>query len=145
MAVVTCRLCRGPCDAPVVARWEMHYPLDPPSQNETQDGARNHRWKRALHKKRRDEACTWARAEKRRLGIPDAAAPRIVIFERLILPRQRRYDGGNFIGGVKFLLDALRMERLLVQDSPRWVLDYYHQVPGNYPGVIVTIEELVRT
>jgi hypothetical protein len=75
---------------------------------------------------------------------PPATGPRRV---RLVRVRQagageRAYDRGNLVGGLKPVLDALVRHKLLVDDSPRHLVDHYADVVGEQRGVLVEIEEL---
>ena len=96
------------------------------------------------YKKLRDDFTLLVTAARNAQRIPVAKTKkRRVIFDRYIAGRSRRYDRANFVGGCKPLVDALRSCQLLVDDSERWLDDYYRQ----YSVVLntrieITIQEL---
>lgn len=59
-------------------------------------------------------------------------APRERRFVRLTIRRYSsgRLDRGNFIGGCKPLLDTLKTEGLIRDDSESWLDDHYEQHPA---------------
>lgn len=91
-----------------------------PSQNEYQ------RWHWARRGKYRDVARLILRSQLGRMRLPEAPRPiRAVV--RFIRVGPRAIDFDNYVGGAKPIVDALRMEKILHDDSPRWVEGIYLQ------------------
>lgn len=135
-----CPRCGFDPAAVVTARWERFFPRQPPSQNEIGKsvGARK------VYKHERD-AWTWEmRAWRLSAGGPTAASGvRRIFFERLYTGRQQARDLGNLIGGMKPVLDAVKLEGLIVDDAPKWLIDAYSQRRDELrSGLLVTLEEL---
>lgn len=63
------------------------------------------------------------------LGLYGAARPncRVRVIIRRYSSHHTSLDRGNFIGGCKPLLDALRDEGVIFDDSERWLEDRYEQ------------------
>ena len=67
----------------------------------------------------------------------------VVTFLRTYSGRQKLRDRGNLIGGLKPVLDAMTLTGLIVDDSPKWLTDYYHQARVETGGALtIKIEEL---
>jgi hypothetical protein len=99
----------------------LHLPFPTPSQNVYQ------RWHYRRRGRFRDEVRLHLRSQLRRLH-PGPLTPeeRRVVVE--ILRRSTgTLDYGNLVGGGKACLDAIVLEGLLHDDSPRWVKEVYHQ------------------
>ena len=56
-----------------------------------------------------------------------ATGPRTVCFTRILGKGEREYDGGNFVGGMKPILDILVQRKWLVDDRGSQCMDYYFQ------------------
>jgi hypothetical protein len=118
-------------------------PMATPSQNEYQ------RWHWARRGKYRDACRLLIRAQVNRMSIPQRSAPvRAVV--RFIRMGARLIDFGNLAGGTKAVLDSLVLERVIHDDSPRWVEEIYVQEPSRPPykttiWVYPAIEQHPRT
>jgi hypothetical protein len=135
-----CPWCGFDPGAVVAARWERFFPRQPPSQNDfgKSVGARK------AYKLERDtwswEMRAWAMHSA---GPTKARGPRRLRFERLYHGKKRDRDRGNLIGGMKPILDAIKLEGLIVDDSPEWLVDFYSQRRDELrSGLVITIEEL---
>lgn len=53
-------------------------------------------------------------------AMPKAAMLRVVRIQRVMGPKERRYDDENLHGGVKPIRDALRYTGWILDDSPKW-------------------------
>jgi hypothetical protein len=138
--MTACRLCLGDPDRLIVARWEMLVPLPARSQNRIGNSG----GRRFQYAKIRDDFELAVLALSRALRIPRATKCRRVTFTRLYAKGGQLFDRGNLIGGLKPLLDALVRRDLLIDDSEKWVEDYYAQQLSDDPrrvGVLVVLEE----
>jgi hypothetical protein len=74
-----------------------------------------------------DETRWLIRSQLRAAGVwfVDLPERRVTVTIRRYSPG--RLDRGNFIGGCKALLDALRHEGVIVDDSEAWLDDHYEQ------------------
>jgi hypothetical protein len=92
-----------------------------------------HGWKynrRARHKYRawRTDWGDVLAAKANLARIPSAKRVwRRVVFTRIVDTPRMLYDFGNLVGGLKPIVDAMVDVGLLVDDSPRWLNDHYHQ------------------
>lgn len=136
-----CTYCGVDPSVSVLARWDLHLPLPPPSQNDL-SSARGGRAKRFKYKGWRDRYQAAVRAAADAVGVPQAARIRRVTFIRLYAGRMQRFDYGNLVGGMKPLLDAMVRERLLRDDREEFLDDHYHQMRSEPVGVRILIEEL---
>lgn len=117
-------------------RWHLHLPIDARSQNQLHSKGGG-RWAYRAHAKAIVAALGIAR------HIPRAAIKRRVTLTRIWGKRQRAFDRGNLIGGLKPVLDGLRDVGLIVDDSAKWCEDHYSQRgPEAQSGIGITIEEL---
>lgn len=110
-----------------------------------------------------DERRAWGweiEVAKRNQQIPSATGKRRIEITRYLAapPAAKRATGrgspqlldyGNLVGGCKPLLDALVLAKLLLDDSPRNLIDHYRQVISDYATdfdrVDVAITELAPT
>lgn len=136
-----CRYCLTDNSAPVATRWEFVLPLEPPSQNVVAQNKGTHTM-RKKYAKYRDDYMLLLRNAKRQYRIPDAHGLRRVIITRLYSGRGQARDRGNVVGGCKPLLDAMHLEKLLVDDSDEFCADFYRQCRANESGVAIILEEL---
>lgn len=137
-----CRYCRT--DLSETPLWTVRFilPLEPPSQNQVSHNGKDWR-KRKEYQRFRDHYIELFIAAKAKHNIPEAKGLRYAIFTRLYSGRGQVRDYGNLVGGMKPLLDAMHHEdvRLLRDDSPDLVRDFYHQMPSNAGGVTIELEE----
>jgi hypothetical protein len=97
------------------------------------------RWRYA---KERD-AWTWlVRAAKLRHRITPATGRRRITLTRIYARGQRELDPDNLKGGTKSLVDAIKREGLLVDDTREWLELHHAQEPGTERAVRVLLEEL---
>lgn len=136
--MTTCLRC-GFTPHVTAASWSFFLELEPPTQNRVASNKGGGRW---TYKKLRDDYRWLVRAAKAREGVPDATGRRAVTLTRVYSGRQREFDYGNLVGGLKMVTDSLVRERLLVDDSPKWSEQVYLQRRGPVSGVEVRIEEL---
>jgi len=95
-------------------------PIVTPSQNVYQ------RWHWAKRGQFRDNAQLLVRFAVAKCRLDQAPVPvRAVV--RVIRCGPRLLDIGNLVGGAKPLMDALVRERVIQDDSPRWVEEIYLQ------------------
>jgi hypothetical protein len=100
---------------------EILLPFATPSQNEL------NRWHWAKKRRFRDQCRLWIRSQMRSRGLSPEAAPRCKRRVEVIRRGLRTLDFDNLVGGFKPVLDAMRMEFLLFDDSPDWVDGKYRQ------------------
>lgn len=142
---VACAKCGYDPSAIVQGSWLTTIARDPPSLNARlfNTGSKAH-----LYRRERD---TWAwefRAMRLNLQVPAAKKKRRVTLTRCYGGRQQERDRDNLIGGMKSVLDALVLERLLVDDKSQWAELHYSQrrldddAPKSARGLIVHIEEI---
>jgi len=138
--VTRCRLCGGEPDAVMSARWEFLVPIEPPSQNTI---ASNKGAGRFRYAKVRTDFEIYFRVRIVQLKIPRATRRRRVMFTRYYTgQRARSRDHGNFIGGMKPVLDALVRQGMLVDDRPEYCEDYYRQERHDcISGIALVLEE----
>jgi len=60
---------------------------------------------------------------------------------RIHSQRQKLLDYDNLVGGAKTLLDALRDNQLVVDDTPHWVTVEYTQAKGKPYYTEITVED----
>lgn len=138
----SCRACGFDADAPVSAHWEFFVPVRAVSQNKLGSNKGGNRF---TYKKLRTDYEWAVLSEMRRRRVPRATKFRRIHFVRHFSQREGEcaFDRGNLVGGLKPLLDACKRQGLLVDDSPKWCLDFYDQQPHDaLVGVLVRIEEL---
>lgn len=107
--------------------------------NEIIDAAKKHRFK---FEQLKNDARTLIRADIRRAKIKAVAKPCQLVFT-WIEPDKRR-DLDNIAAAKKFIIDALRDEKILPNDGWVWVRGFSDgfTVCKEKPGVIVSIVEL---
>ena len=67
---------------------------------------------------------------------------RRLFIERNFTGKCKPYDRGNLVGGAKPILDVLVERELLVDDSEKYVLDYYFQVRSDKNATVIFLEDL---
>jgi Holliday junction resolvase RusA-like endonuclease len=77
-------------------------------------------------------------------GITNATSKRRVILTRIYANAVYRRDQDNLVGGMKPVIDAMRRQKLLVDDTPDDIEAYYRQeyMKGETPGVQIELFEL---
>lgn len=131
--------CPGCCyeDLPVAWRYAFFVAQQPESQNK-QMRNRSHFVDKAISK--RWDKFVWA-STVTRVDRATSDSLRRVFFFRVMGYRQRRYDYGNFVGGCKPILDAMKRQGVVWDDRLANCLDYY---PNQFPGKDVTEEKLTE-
>lgn len=138
--MTACARCGFDPMARVFAKWEMLIDRDPPSLNDRFVNAGAQRWR---YKKERDEWHWLVRAARLNYRVPVAGQlRRRVTMVRLFNGRQRERDTDNLAGGMKAIVDALVLERLIVGDDPKSAEIHYTQTKGPLRGLRVIIEDL---
>lgn len=114
-------------------------PFASPSQNELD------RWHWTKKRKLRDQCRLLIASQMRIAGIAPDAPPQEKRAVQVIRQGRKTLDYGNLVGGFKPILDALRLEYLLYDDSPQWVEDKYTQVLSRQPhgATIITVSEIL--
>ena len=152
-----CGLCGGSPAPAGAARWVVHVPEQPPSQNAFKAGLFPPKgatfaqlrklmlgqagsygrlvetWRKLLADKLLAAAC-WKATGRRR-----------VVFTRLMGPRNKAFDAFNAVGGMKPICDALVHLEALVDDAPAYFEGFVHQrraQPGELTGLRIEITEL---
>ena len=126
--------------APVVAEWDLLLPLHLPSPNLRVVNQGSSRWQYA---KIRDDCRTALSIERRRHKVSPATGRRAVLITRYFGGRERLMDRVNWSSACKPLLDAMVLEKLLLDDSIEMVSDFYRQVRhAQLRGVGVRIQEV---
>ena len=152
-----CGLCGGSPAPAGAARWVVHVPEQPPSQNAFKAGLFPPKgatfaqlrklmlgqagsygrlvetWRKLLADKLLAAAC-WKATGRRR-----------VVFTRLMGPRNKAFDAFNAVGGMKPICDALVHLEALVDDAPACFEGFVHQrraQPGELTGLRIEITEL---
>lgn len=136
-----CPKCGYRAAAIVTASWAFTIDREVKSLNER--GVGRGRWK-AIRAYRDDKhAWVWMMRQQRlALRIPAATKLRRVTLTRIIGPGQRAYDRDNLVGGAKLIVDAMVLERLLLNDSAEGVELHHMQERGAASGLAVLIEEI---
>jgi Holliday junction resolvase RusA-like endonuclease len=137
-----CEYCGANPDHPVLNRWEVFIPLEPPSQNQIASANRGDWKKRAEYRSFRDSYTFYLTSWRNKQKIPLPSTKRRVVFTRFYSRHGQLRDKGNLIGGMKSLLDAMVGAHLLADDKPQDVEDFYHQIRGTESGVRIVLEEL---
>jgi hypothetical protein len=136
-----CRYCGVDLEAPIGNRWAFLIPMDAPTQNVI---AQNKGGKRWAYKRMRDDFTLMIMACTRSIAIPAAKRKRRVVITRRYDGRKQERDFGNLVGGLKMVVDAMVHAKLLVDDSPQWVEDFYRQERAVTDiGLLVLLEDLV--
>lgn len=60
---------------------------------------------------------------------------------RVYAKPKRAFDKGNFISGCKPVLDSLKKQGYIWDDSPKWIDDQYLQMPGLNNETIIVISD----
>ncbi len=134
-----CLGCGYDHNATVAASWSFAIDRPAPSLNDRKVNAGPTRWS---YSKERDAWCLHFRCERLRWSIPPAIGKRRAYFTRLITGRQQVMDYGNLVGGFKVIVDAMVIEKLLSDDSPEFLADYYSQRRSTVGGVHIMLEDL---
>jgi len=133
-------MCGYDPDAPVAAQWDLFLPLRLPTPNLRVVNQGATRWRYA---KIRDDCRTALMIEKRRHRVPPASGRRAVLITRYFGGRERLMDKINWSSACKPLVDAMVLEKLLLDDSIEMVSDFYRQVRhAQLRGVGVRIQEV---
>jgi hypothetical protein len=137
----TCEKCGHDPYAIVEYRWTMFVEKDPPSLNAH---LHNKGPQAYLYRRARTEWGWLFRAARLRNNVPKARRRRRATFTRLYAGRQQERDYDNLAGGMKLIVDAMVLEGLLVDDSPKHADLFYAQerVPDGGCGLRVELEEL---
>lgn len=145
-ACTKCGSCSG-----VAPQWTLFVHLQPPSQNEHISLHGAGYWKFAKERARWVHLIRQAMLDTgggRFEPVPQATGKRRIVFTRLYSGKQQARDYGNLVGGMKLVVDALRMPRLrkitsgkskgkvitvegaglIIDDSPDLLDDVYLQV-----------------
>lgn len=138
-ALPTCEKCGYDPGAKVTASWTLHVDRDPPSLNDRVFNAGPRRWR---YKRERDAWGWEIRAARLLQRVPTATSRRRVTLTRVYSGRQQERDVDNLAGGMKAVVDALVLERLLVGDEPAHAELHYAQERGTPIGLRILIEEL---
>lgn len=140
------------CDCPTCAAHRtpakllgtLFVALRPPSQNEAVD---RHGPGRFAYQKQRAAWVHAIRWQMQQQGIAPATGKRRLVLTRVFSGREKLRDYGNFVGGCKLVLDAMRPTKtapikqgrrkgvlnttegaaLIVDDAPQWLEDVYLQ------------------
>jgi hypothetical protein len=134
-----CGYCGADPEAPVARRWAFFLDRQPPSLNARVFNAGAKRWAYARERDGWVEEVWIARVSHR---IAQAKGKRRVIVVRHYAGREKERDYVNLVGGCKALIDALVLERLLVDDTPAYLEDHYKQLRTQRSGVEIVIEDL---
>lgn len=140
--MTACVKCGHDPDARVLAAWTFTLAGEIRSLNRhvVNFGAARH-----VYRRERDDWMWLARAARLAHQIPPATGRRRLTLIRIYTRRQRELDDDNLSGGAKPLVDALVRERLLVDDTRRWLELHHDQEHGATRGVRVVLEELADT
>jgi len=137
--VTACVKCGHDPDAPVTASWEFVLEHEALSMNARIVNVGAARWRYA---KERDAWGWLVRAAKLRHRITAATGRRRMTLTRIYAARQRELDEDNLKGGTKSLVDAIKREGLLVDDTRAWLELHHAQERGQSRCVRVLLEEL---
>jgi len=77
------------------------------------------------------------------VGFPRAVGARRLWLKRIYRPGKRDYDRGNLVGGAKPLLDVLRAQGLILDDTPALLSDYYLQKSGAADEIVIVFEDIL--
>lgn len=146
--MTACVKCGHDPDRAVTASWSFLIRRDPPSLNERIFNAGNSRWR---YKKERDVWSAEIMVARGNGRIPVVYRPssphviRRVTLERIYGGRMQERDRDNLVGGMKPIVDALVLQRLIVDDSPAHTELHYGQIREQGTaarGLRVLIEDL---
>lgn len=135
-----CAMCHYDAEQIVTQGWDLFIPREAPGMNARviNSGKSAH-----LYRRERDAWCMWFRAERLRQRLPVATDKRRVVMTRLYGGRQQERDIDNLIGGMKCVVDAMVIEKLLVDDAPRFAeLHYQQRAEPTKRGLEVRLEEV---
>ena len=99
-------------------QWSFVAPIVVRSQNTLYGTHRDHHAHRRLYAKVRDTAQMVFLAMRSEYAIPQAVAKRRIVWTRLLGYRERLFDHGNLVGGMKPIVDAAVLQGLLADDTP---------------------------
>lgn len=133
---MTCSVCNYDKDAPVEATYDIRLArctLD--SQNRLGSNNRG----RSRYRGIRNKYTSLLAAT----GVPKATKKRRVFITRQYGYKKRAYDFGNLVGGCKPLLDAMKLNGLIVDDRPTMLQEFYFQEksPDKNDHILIRIEE----
>ena len=113
-----------------------------PSLNDVVDKNRTHRYKGANFKKDVEEVIGWAiRQAWTMKTLKPVKKPCVIEIEWHEATKRRDVD--NIQSSQKFILDAMVKNRILQNDSRRYVKQIYHEIiDDNDDYVVVTIKEI---
>ncbi len=135
-----CAMCHYDAEQAVGAAWNLFVPREAPSLNERVFNTGN---KAHVYRRERDAWCLWFRSERLRLKIPEARTKRRVVMTRIYGGRQKQRDFDNLVGGMKCVVDALVIEKLIMDDNANGVeLHYAQRESPTRRGLDVRIEEI---
>lgn len=118
--------------------WRWFVPKSTPTLNDRIVNCGSSRWRYAQE---RDEWATWFLAARTNLQIPKATGARRLLVLRAFSGRERLRDYVNLVGGCKAVIDALVLQDLLVDDSPKWLEDDYRQERRERSGTWFELSE----
>lgn len=97
---------------------------------------------RYVYAKLRSKFQTWIMVGMANGKIAKATGRRRLTITRYVRSRRYLLDRGNFIGGCKPLLDAARLQGLIVDDTEALLDDHYVQKIDADPRVEILVEDL---
>ena len=113
-------------------------PFATPSQNVYQ------RMHYHAQNKLKKECMQWVRVTLNRAGRFGVNPPDVRM--RVVVQRYsaNKVDRGNLVGGCKPLLDALKIEGVIRDDTEQWIDDHYeqHPAPRKEGRTVVVVEEM---
>lgn len=137
-----CLKCCYDPDAQIAASYSFLVERDASSLNARLfNGAQG--WK---YRRERDTWQSELRVARVNARVPIGDTKRRVTLTRLYGGRQQERDRDNLAGGMKCVVDALVLERLIVDDSSKWAEIHYAQrriAKGEKTGVLFEIEVLL--
>lgn len=83
---------------------------------------------------------TWQNMLAIKMGRPDHPVD-FKVFLRVtsVKKHSRKFDHSNLVGGAKPIPDALKRLGWIVDDSPAWLVDEYHQTKGDVAGTFIEL------
>lgn len=138
---MTCPACGHDATRVVKSEVVIRTPLEVPSQNSVGGNHGSHAEK-ARYRKLRDVFVIEFTAYKRIWNIPDADGHRRVWFTRHFNKHQQLRDQANFVGGMKAVVDALTITKLIVDDKPELFEGIYVQQRSLVRMIEIVVQEL---
>lgn len=137
-----CQRCSYDPDAVVERSWTFRIDKEVKSMNRAASN-KGSRWSMAQYSKERKEWTSWMMLAKMNHRIPETLRKRRLLLTRVYGYRQRPYDLGNLIGGLKPALDAMVNVGILKNDTPEYLEDHYNQIKDDAkPGLLVLLEDI---